>query len=271
MSQTPGHEPFAAAVTPPSADTVIHTPLDGLIDGNAEIPVAGETLHAYWSRPQSTDRSISLPVVIVIQEIFGVHAYIRNIVRRLATQGYLAVAPSLFDRQGDPGSISNIGEIVEKIVSRVPDQQVFDDLDATLAWAIDQGGDARRIALTGFCWGGRITWLYAARQPAIKAAVAWYGRLGGAPDALKPQFPIDVVGGLKAPVLGLYGGADAGISVESVERFRQQLLAARSESEIHLYPDAPHAFHADYRPSYRKDAAEDGWQRLLAWLSRFGV
>src|SRR5690606_1103468 len=202
-----------------------------------------------------------LPVVLVVQEIFGVHEHIRDVCRRLAKQGYLAIAPELFFRQGDPTKLENVADILSSIVSKVPDAQVMADLDACAEWAATRSGDAARLAITGFCWGGRITWLYAAHNPRLKAGVAWYGRLDAAPSELQPDQPVDLAGELKAPVLGLYGGADQGIPLHDVEFMREQLKRAGSRSTIHIYPDAPHAFHADYRPTYRKTEAEDGWRR----------
>lgn len=214
----------------------------------------------------------SLPVALVVQEIFGVHEHLRDICRRLAQRGYCAVAPELFARQGDVAGIASAQEIISKVVSKVPDAQVMADLDAAAGWAVRSAkGDAARLGITGFSWGGRIVWLYAAHNPRLKAGVAWYGRLTGQTDELRPKNPIDVAGSLKAPVLGLYGGTDQGIPLATVEQMRAALAAAGDSSEIVVYPDAPHAFHADYRPSYRKAAAENGWNRLLAWFNRHGV
>jgi carboxymethylenebutenolidase len=208
----------------------------------------------------------------VIQEIFGVHEHIRDVCRRLARLGYFAVATELYARQGDVHGMTDIQEVVTKVVARVPDAQVLSDLDATVAWAAASGkADATRLGITGFCWGGRIVWLYAAHSPALKAGVAWYGRLEGTADPLHPKHPIDVAADLKAPVLGLYGAADTGIPVESVEKMRAALRAAGARSEIVLYPDAPHGFHADYRPSYRAGPAAQGWQRMLEWFRSHGV
>lgn len=260
---TLGAAGFALAVQPVMAQTVIDTPATGLSHGNATVPVGGDALPVYFARPAT---GTQLPVVLVVQEIFGVHAYIQDVCRRLAHEGYLAIAPELFFRQGNPAAIDNVAEIISAIVSKVPDAQVMADLDACAAWAPSQGGDPARLAITGFCWGGRITWLYAAHNPQLKAGVAWYGRLDGAPADNTPQHPIDVAAALHAPVLGLYGGQDQGIPVEDVDMMRDALTAAASPSEIVLYPDAPHAFHADYRPSYRSAEAADGWERLLAWL-----
>jgi carboxymethylenebutenolidase len=230
-----------------------------------QIPTTRGSLPGYRSAPT---RRGPHPIVLVVQEIFGVHEHIRDVTRRLAKLGYLAVAPELYFRQGDPSQYQQIDELREKIVSKVPDEQVLDDLDATLAWARHNGGDATRLGITGFCWGGRIVWLYAAHQPRLKAGVAWYGRLTGPTNALQPRHPVDVAGRLQAPVLGLYGGQDASIPLEHVEQMRASLREANSASQVLVYPDAGHAFYADYRPSYRREAADDGWLRLQAWFAQ---
>lgn len=258
---------FAAAVQPVSAQTQITTDDRGLAAGEVKIPVRDGQMPAYRAMPAG---GRNLPMVLVVQEIFGVHEHIRDVARRLAKAGYLAVAPELYARQGDVSKLSSIDEI-RPIVARVPDAQVLSDLDAAADWAAGNGGDARKLAITGFCWGGRIVWLYAAHNPELKAGIAWYGRVEGAGTELQPRNPIDLVKDIKAPVLGLYGGADAGIPNEGVERMRAALKAAGKPGEIHTYPDTPHAFLADYRPSYRKEAAEDGWKRMLAWLRKNGV
>jgi len=211
------------------------------------------------------------PVILVVQEIFGVHEHIRDVCRRFAKAGYLAVAPELYARQGDVSKIEDFSTIISKVVSKVPDRQVMDDLDAAVAWAAEAGGDPKRLGVTGFCWGGRIVWLYAAHRPGLGAGVAWYGRLDSARDDLHPEQPIDLVERLGAPVLGLYGGADQGIPNDTVEAMREKLRAAGKPSEIVLYPDTPHGFHADYRPSYRREQAEDGWKRCLEWMAKHGV
>jgi len=263
---------FALAVQPALAQTpnIIRTGSEGLDAGEVRIPVSDGELVAYAARP-ATAAAGGWPTVLVVSEIFGVHEYIQDVCRRLAKLGYLAIAPELFARQGDPRNLSSIPEIQAKITSRTPDAQVFADLDACVAWAGRQGGDLQRLAVTGFCWGGRITWLYAAHNPKIRAGVAWYGRLVGTVNEFTPQHPTDIAGRLPAPVLGLYGGQDAGIPQETIEQMRQALDQGRSASQIHVYPDAPHAFHADYRPSFRAEAAADGWQRLLEWLKQHGV
>lgn len=265
---TLGAAGFALAVQPVHASTVIHTDEQGLTTGSTSIKVKDDSLPIYFARPQGDAR---VPVVLVIQEIFGVHEHIADVCRRLAKAGYLAIAPELFFRQGDPRTLDSIPAILEKIVSRVPDAQVMQDLDACAAWAETQGADAGRLGVTGFCWGGRITWLYAAHNPEVKAAIAWYGRLKGPTDPLHPVQPIDVPEKLHAPVLGLYGGDDAGIPLTDVDAMRAALQAATNPharaSEFVVYPEAPHAFHADYRPSYRKADAEDGWKRMLQWCA----
>jgi carboxymethylenebutenolidase len=260
---------FALAVRPSFADeTVIHTGSEGLLSGDIEIETANGKIPGYRSVPAGKGKH---PMILVVHDIFGVHEHIKDVTRRLAKLGYLAIAPELYYRQGDVSRLTNIDEIRDQVLSKVTDDQVLSDLDAAVAWAGKHGGDLDRLGITGFCWGGRITWLYAAHQPKLKAGVAWYGRLVGEHTALTPKYPIDVAGELKAPVLGLYGGQDKGIPVETVEQLRAALQAAGSPSEIQLYPDAPHAFYADYRPSYRKDSAEDGWQRLRAWFKAYGV
>lgn len=259
---------FAAAVRPIAAQTVLHTDDKGLIAGEVKVPVKDGQIPAYRAMPAT---GTNFPVVLVVQEIFGVHEYIKDVCRRLAKAGYMAVAPELYARQGDTSKMTNVQEILETVVAKVPDAQVLGDLDATAAWATKNGDHADKLAITGFCWGGRIVWLYAAHNPRLKAAVAWYGRLTGDKDALHPQQPMDLAGSLKVPVLGLYGGADQGIPEEVVEMFQDDLKAAKSKSEIVIYPDAPHGFQADYRPSYRQGPSEDGWKRLLDWFKKNGV
>jgi len=259
---------FAAAVRPIAAQTAIHTDSQGLIAGEVKIPVTDGQIPAYRAMPE---KGKDHPVVLVVQEIFGVHEHIRDVCRRLAKLGYLAVAPELYARQGDVSKMTNIQEILENVVAKVPDAQVLSDLDATAAWAASNNGNGAKLGITGFCWGGRIVWLYAAHNPRLKAAVAWYGRLSGEADALHPRQPLDIVKSLKAPVLGLYGGADQGIPVEIVEMMRDEIKAAKNPSEIVVYPGAPHAFNADYRPSYRAGPAQDGWKRMQAWFKKYGV
>lgn len=257
---------FALAVQPVSAQTIT-TDTNGLIAGEVKIPVADGEIPAYRAMP---DKGKSFPVVLVVQEIFGVHEHIKDLCRRFAKAGRMAIAPELYARQGDVSKITNISEIVSKVVSKVPDSQVMSDLDAAVAWAKKSGkGDTSKLGITGFCWGGRIVWLYAAHNPQLKAGVAWYGRLVGNPDELHPKHPVDVAAQLKAPVLGLYGGKDTGIPQDTVEKMRAAIKAAGGKSEIVVYPDAGHGFNADYRPGYDKQAAEDGWRRLQAWFKTY--
>ena len=258
---------FALAARPVAADTIVTDAAD-LNAGDVQIPAADRSIPGYRAMPK---KGGPFPAVLVVQEIFGVHEHIRDVCRRLAKVGYLAVAPELFVRQGDVPKLADVNEII-KIVAKVPDAQVMSDLDAAVAW-LDRSGaaDTKRLGITGFCWGGRITWLYCAHSANVKAGVAWYGRLVGQPTLLTPKYPIDIADALKAPVLGLYGGQDQGIPLDTVERMTAALKLAGSSSEIVIYPDAPHAFFADYRPSYRADAARDGWQRMLAWFRKHGV
>jgi len=261
---------FAAAVLPVNAQT-IKTGSAELAAGEVTISVGDFKMPAYRAMPEG---KTGLPVVLLVSEIFGVHEHIADVARRFARVGYLAIAPELFVRQGDAQSYGEIAKLVSEVINKVPDAQVMRDLDACAAWAKEHGGDASKLAITGFCWGGRITWLYAAHNPDVKAAVAWYGRLVGNAGELTPKHPIDLTASLKAPVLGLYGSADAGIPLDTVERMKEALAggsAAARKSEFVVYPDAPHAFNADYRLSYRKDAADDGWKRCLAWFKAHGV
>ena len=258
---------FAAAVQPVAAQTQISTDTKGLAAGEIKFPVKDGDMVAYRAMPEGGK---NLPTVLVVQEIFGVHEHIKDVCRRLAKAGFLAIAPELYARQGDVSKTTNMDDI-RAVVGKVPDAQVMGDLDAASAWAAKNGGDPAKLAVTGFCWGVRITWLYAAHNPKVKAGVAWYGRVEGQASELTPRHPIDVVKDINAPVLGLYGGADAGIPNDTVDRMREALKAAGKKSQIHTYPDMPHAFHADYRPSYRKAAAEDGWKRLLAWFRQHGL
>ncbi len=235
------------------------------------IPAGDFKMPAYRAMPAG---KTGLPVVLVVSEIFGVHEHIADVARRFAHLGYLAIAPELFVRQGDAQSYGEIARLISEVIAKVPDAQVMGDLDACVAWAGANGGDTKRLGITGFCWGGRIAWLYAAHSAKLKAGVAWYGRLVGEPNALQPKNPIDLVAGLQAPVLGLYGGADAGIPLDTVDKMKATLATgskAARQSEFVIFPDAPHAFHADYRPSFRKAAAEEGWQRCVAWFKTHGV
>lgn len=258
---------FALAVQPVSAET-IKTDAEGLEAGEVKIPTKDGDMPAYRAAPKKGE---NFPVILVVQEIFGVHEHIKDICRRLAKLGYLAVAPELYARQGDVSKLTEFPEIL-KIVNKVPDEQVMSDLDAAAAWAKKSGkGNTDKLGVTGFCWGGRIVWLYAAHNPNLKAGVAWYGRIVGTKDDLHPKHPIDLAAALKAPVLGLYGGADTGIPNDTVEQMQKALKEAKQPSEIVLYPDTPHGFHADYRPTFRKKEAEDGWKKLQEWFKKHGV
>ena len=258
---------FAAAVQPVMAQTMIVTEPKGLEAGMVEIPSGAAKIAAYRAMPAGGK---SRPLILVVQDIFGVHEHIKDVCRRLALLGYCAIAPELYQRQGDVTKLTDF-DAIRKIVGTVPDAQVMGDLDATVAWATAAGiGDAGKLGITGFCWGGRIVWMYSGHNPKVKAGVAWYGRLVGDKSPNTPTFPVDIVGNIKAPVLGLYGGEDAGIPVSTVEQMRTA-LGAGTKSMIHVYPGTPHAFFADYRPSYRKEAALDGWSRCTAWFKANGV
>jgi carboxymethylenebutenolidase len=259
---------FALAVQPVSAQTIT-TSAEGLEAGEVKIPVADGEIPAYRAMPA---KGKHFPVVLVVQEIFGVHEHIKDVCRRFAQEGYLAIAPELYARQGDPSKYTDWKQLYGEIVLKVPDAQVMSDLDAAVAWAGKSGsGDVSRVGVTGFCWGGRIVWLYAAHSATLKAGVAWYGRLVGESSELQPKYPIDVVTSLKAPVLGLYGGKDQGIPLADVEKMRTALAAEKNPSEIVVFPDAEHGFNADYRPSYRAEDAKEGWRRCLAWFRKYGV
>jgi carboxymethylenebutenolidase len=261
---------YARAVQPVTA-SAITTESSGLEAGTVTIDSNGFPMPAYQARPAGGER---LPIVLVISEIFGVHEHIADVARRFARLGYLAIAPELFVRQGDAKAIDDIDTLFATIISKVPDVQVASDLDAAVAWAATQGGDTARLGVTGFCWGGRQTWLYSAHNPAVRAGVAWYGRLTGDTNERQTAHPVTRAAELKAPVLGLYGGADTGIPLDTVEAMRVALASgseAAKRSEIVVYPEAKHAFFADYRPSYDAPSAADGWQRCLAWLRAHGA
>jgi carboxymethylenebutenolidase len=259
---------FALAVRPVSAQTIT-TDTQGIEAGEVQIPVSDGKIPGYRAMPAQGG---PFPTVLVVQEIFGVHEHIKDICRRFAKLGHFAIAPELYARQGDVSNMANIQDIIGKVVSRVSDAQVLSDLDAATAYAKSTGkADTAKLGITGFCWGGRIVWLYAAHNPNLKAGVAWYGRLVGQTDELHPKNPIDIAAQIKAPVLGLYGGADGGIPISTVDQMRQALKDAGKTAEIVVYPDAPHGFHADYRPTYRKDPAEDGWKRLQDWFKTHGA
>jgi carboxymethylenebutenolidase len=263
-----------ALATQPVASSAISTDTEGLQAAEINVPGPdGFAVPAYLAKPKDADRPAAL---LVVHEVFGVHEYIKDVCRRLAKQGYLAIAPELYARQGDVSEIEDIQQIIERVLRKVSDAQVMGDLDATVRYLeASAAADTGRLGMTGFCWGGRITWLYSAHQAKLRAGVAWYGRLEAGPyaSALTPEQPVDVAGRLQAPVLGLYGGQDHGIPVESVERMRAALAAAgrADDCPIVVYPDAGHAFHADYRPSYHEASAKDAWQRMLEWFRNHGV
>jgi carboxymethylenebutenolidase len=257
---------FALAAQPVCAQTMITTDTIGLTAGEIQIPTVSGDIPGYRAMPAN---GRNLATILVVQEIFGVHEHIKDMCRRFAKIGYLAIAPEMYYRQGDVSKLQDVQEILSKVVSKVPDAQVMSDLDATVAWAGRNGGNVQRLGITGFCWGGRITWLYIAHNPNMRAGVAWYGRLVGTATALTPTHPLDLAAQINAPVLGLYGGADTGIPVATVDQMNAALKKAGKPSTIHVYPDTPHAFNADYRASYRKGAAEDGWQRATAWFQKY--
>jgi carboxymethylenebutenolidase len=263
---------FVAASEPVMAQA-IKTDFAGINAGEQDIPVGNFNMPAYISRPEKV--SGPLPVVIVVSEIFGVHEYIADTTRRFAKLGYLAIAPEFFTRAGDPNSFGTVAEIQSNIVAKTPDPQVLGDLKAAITWAGKNGGDLKKVAVTGFCWGGRITWL-AATMPEVKAGVAWYGRLVGDKTANNPKQPVEIAADLKAPVLGLYGSADTGIPLDTVDQMKAALSKASSNpaaktSKFEIYPEAPHAFHADYRATYREGPAKDAWAKCLAWFKQHGV
>ncbi len=259
---------FAMAVQPVTAQTMIVTDANGLTAGEVKVPTGDGEIPAYRAHPATGG---PFPTILVVQEIFGVHEHIKDLCRRLAKAGYYAIAMELYARQGDVSKLSAIPDI-QAVVAKVPDAQVMSDLDASVSFAKASGkADTSKLGITGFCWGGRIVWLYAAHNANLKAGVAWYGRLVGQPNANTPRNPLDVVADLKAPVLGLYGGADQGIPADTIEKMREAIKAAGKKAEIIVYPDTPHAFNADYRPSYRPEAAKDGWARMLAWFKQNGL
>jgi carboxymethylenebutenolidase len=232
-----------------------------------KIPVKGSEIPAYRAMPA---QGKNFPIILVISEIFGVHEHIQDICRRFAKLGYMAIAPELFVRQGDVAKLKSIDEI-RTIISQVPDDQVMADLDGTTAWAVKSGGNIHKLGITGFCWGGRITWLYSGHNPNVKAGVAWYGKLVGSSTDLTPKHPIDIASTLKVPVLGLYGGKDPSITQDTVQQMRDRLKSSSSKSTIIVYPNSPHAFFADYRPSYQEKDAKDGWKLLQSWFKHYGV
>lgn len=264
---------FAVAVQPIEAQTRIITDDKGLIVGEVKIPVSDGEIPAYRAMPDKKGKKF--PVVLVIHEIFGVHEWIQDVCRRFAKLGYMAVAPALYARQGDVKDLKDSREINRQVYSKIPDTQSMSDLDATVAWAAKNSGKTKKLSITGFCWGGRITWLYAAHNPKVKAGAAWYGRVvptANSPvNALQPTTPIDYAKDLKVPVIGLYGGLDKGIALDGVQRMQDELKKGKSKSVIAVFPNADHGFHADYRPSYNKQASEDAWAKVLAWFKKNGA
>jgi carboxymethylenebutenolidase len=259
---------YALAAGPVRAGAIV-TSEEGLVAGSVQLPAGGIVLDAYRAHPATGG---PFPVVLVVHEIFGVHAYISDVVRRLAQSGFYAIAPNLYQRQGDPSQLASVDQIISNVVSKVADAEVMNDLDATLGYAGSSGkGDVARAAVTGFCWGGRIVWLYGAHNPKLRCGVAWYGRLVGEARDLTPRQPIDVAASLTVPVLGLYGADDTGIPASSVLAMREKLAAGKSGSQIVMFPAAPHGFHADYRDSYRPMAASEAWKRMLAWFREHGA
>ena len=260
---------YTLAAGPVRADA-IHTDANGLSAGDAKVKVADGEMPVYYARPANAQNP---PVVLVAMEIFGLHEYIKDVTRRLAKLGALAVAPDYYFRVGEDLTKITEAPKLMPFVNKKPDAELFSDLDATVAWAKSQGGDTNRLAIIGFCRGGRTVWEYAAHNSGIKAAVAFYGSLVD-PDAQKsiwPKNPIERAPEMKAPVLGLYGEADQGIPVSQVETMKKALQEAGKTFEIKVYPGAPHGFHADYRASYRKEAAEDAWKEMAAWLKKYKV
>jgi carboxymethylenebutenolidase len=259
---------FCAAVSPVWAQ-VVTTSADGLVAGEVKVPAGDADIPAYRAMP---DHGGPFPTVLVIHEIFGVHEYIKDVCRRWAKLGYYAIAPDLYAREGDASKEADMKALMADIVSKVSDAQVLSDLDATFAFAKASGSaDVARAAVSGFCWGGRQSWLYAAHNSGLKAGIAWYGPLGGAASPLKPKNPPDIAGELKVPVLGLYGGKDPGIPAPQIEAMSQALAAVGGASKIIVYGDTGHAFHADYRPSYNKADAEESWKEATSWLKQHGV
>jgi carboxymethylenebutenolidase len=256
---------FTLATTRVEAQA-IHTDATGLEAGETTVPTNQGSLPAYFARPAGAG---PFPIVLVIEEIFGVHEYIKDTCRRLAKAGYLAVAPELYARIGDLSKMTDVSAIVRDVISKTPDTQLLLDLDAAAIWAAANHGDPARLVVTGFCRGGRDTWLYAAHNSALKAAVAWYGPVGGTPSDIQPHNAADVATELKAPLLGLYGGQDASIPVADVRAAAAKATGAGKTVTIHVFDDAPHGFHADYRPSYRKADADTGWQEMLQWFSKY--
>jgi carboxymethylenebutenolidase len=261
---------FTMAAGPINAAAIV-TDTKGLDAGEVSIAVADGHVPAYRARPQGAKNA---PVVLVVQEIFGVHEHIKDLCRRLAHTGYYAIATSLYARFGDPGKydMAHVMDLMNDIVAKVPDDEVMSDLDSTVAFAKSEGADTARLAITGFCWGGRVVWMYTAHSPAVKAGVAWYGPLAGKPNALRPHTATDLAGDLHAPVLGLYAGLDKNITAADIDTMRAALAkAGKTSSRIDVFADAQHGFNADYRDSYNEKDAKEGWSRMLAWFKANGV
>lgn len=258
---------FTLATTTVEAQA-IHTDTEGLAAEEVQIPVSDGHLPGYFARPA---QGTGFPTILVIEEIFGVNDYIRDVCRRFAKAGYLAVAPEIYARLGDLSKMTDMSAVVRDVIAKAPDAQIMSDLDSSAAWAAANHGDAARLGVNGFCRGGRDVWLYAAHNPHLKAAVSWYGILDGKTSPIQPQTALGVSGELLCPLLGLYGGQDANNPLPLVHEAEAKAKAAGKTVEIVIYPDAPHAFHADYRPSYREADAKDGWTRALAWFHRWGV
>ena len=266
---------YAAAAMPVMAQTAIKTSAEGLTEGFEIFDLDGATVPFYYAKPEG---KANLPVIVVVQEICGVHAYITDVCRRFAKLGYLAVAPEVSVRQGDASKYIDVSKLVAEVANKVPDDQLMADLDAMVDWALANGGNAKKVGITGFCRGGRTVWMYAAYSKRVKAGVAWYGGLKGTANALTPKHPLDIAGALQAPVMGLYGGQDGGIPLTHVIEMKEALAGAAAKgnkaaaaSEFVVFKDAPHAFHADYRATYRKEAAEEGFAKALAWFKAKGV
>lgn len=264
---------FASAVMPIAAQTKITTDANGLVIGEVKIPVSDGEIPAYRAMPDKKGKKF--PVVLVVHEIFGVHEWIQDICRRFAKVGYMAIAPALYARQGDVKNIADSRQLNTQIFSKIPDTQSMSDLDATVAWAAKNNGNTKKLSITGFCWGGRIVWLYAAHNSNVKAGAAWYGRVAPTPNSpvneAQPTTPIDYAKDLKVPVVGFYGAKDTGITVESVRRMEADLNKGKSGSKIYIYDTAGHGFLADYRQSYDKQASEDAWPKMLAWFKDHGA
>jgi carboxymethylenebutenolidase len=259
---------FAMAVQPVVAQNLIVTSSEGLKTGEVKVKTSTGEILGYRAMPAT---GAGFPVVLVVPEIFGLHEHIRDVVRRFAKLGYYAIAVDQFWRLGDASKMADVPTIVRDLVSKTPDAQVMSDFDAAVAFAKGEGADTAKLGITGFCLGGRYVWLYAEYNPNLKAAVAWYGSLKGGTSDIKPKSPLDLAAQLKAPVLGLYAGKDTGITADHIEEMKKALAAANKKAEFVVYPDAQHGFNADYRSTYNKEAAEDGWKRMLAFFKANGV